>query len=120
MREWWRLVTRTAPIRNCGSARVARRPVRFAYECPRTWETLEPTPEDDARHCATCEKLVYLCHSREEAEERARRGECITVTFASWKDITNEITPRIGTYTGRVDPVATWADRVFPEERGED
>ena len=120
VRYWWKLVTRTAPIRNCGSARVVRAPVRFAYQCPRTWETLDPTPDDDARHCGTCNMVVYLCRSRGEAEERARRGECITVTSASWSEISTDVSPPIGSYTGRVDPVAMWAERVFPDERGED
>lgn len=114
LREWWRLVTRSSPIRNCGSAGAVRRRVRFAFECPRTWEALAPTGDPSVRRCDGCEQLVYLCRTRDEAEERARRGECITVTASSWNMISSEVT---GSCTGRPDPVAMWADRVFPDER---
>lgn len=116
VREWWALVTRTAPIRNCGSGPEAPRPVRFAYECPRTWESLSPTDDGGARHCSTCARLVYLCRSREEAEERARRGECITISASSWARVSREFT---STCTGRPDPIAMWSDRVFPGEGGD-
>jgi hypothetical protein len=114
IREWWAMLTRTAPIRNCGSAPAAERPIRFAYECPRTWPTLEPTSDATARHCGTCAKLVHLCRSRDEAEERARRGECITLLSEEWTGLRQEMTSG---WTGRPDPVAIWADRVFPGER---
>ena len=114
VRKWWSFVARTASIRNCGSAGATARSVRFAYECPRTWETLSPTDDPAARHCATCAKLVHLCHSREEAEDRARRGDCITLSTDEWGGICREMTSG---YTGRPDPIAIWADRVFPDER---
>lgn len=114
VREWWRLVTRTAPIRNCGSGASEPRPVRFAYECPRTWESLAPTKDAGARHCETCSRLVYLCRSPDEAEARARRGECITISALSWTRLARDAT---SAYTGRPDPIAIWADRVFPGER---
>jgi hypothetical protein len=114
VREWWRLVTRTSSIRNCGKGPAEPRPVRFAYECPRTWDSLSPTGNEGARHCSTCERLVYLCRSRDEAEERAHRGECITIPGATWSAVAGNLT---SAYTGRPDPVAIWADRVFPGER---
>jgi hypothetical protein len=117
IREWWGMLTRSTPIRNCGSAPVAGRPIRFAYECLRTWDTLEPTNEAAARHCATCAKLVHLCRSRDEAEERARRGECITLVSEEWSGLSREMTSG---WTGRPDPVAIWADRVFPGERSDE
>jgi hypothetical protein len=112
-RQWWTVVTRTAPIRNCGSAGDVRAPVRFAFECPRTWETLGATSDPSARHCTTCAKLVYLCRSREEAEERARRGDCITIDADSWTQISQRF---VSSCTGRPDPIAMWAERVFPDE----
>lgn len=117
VREWWDMLTTSTPIRNCGSARAVRPLVRFAFECPRTWESLEPTADSSARHCETCAKLVYLCRSRDEAEERARRGECITLAAKEWIGVSREMTRG---WTGRPDPVAIWADRVFPGERSDE
>jgi hypothetical protein len=114
VRDWWRLVTRTSPIRNCGNGPAEPRPVRFAYECPRTWDSLTPTGDERARQCSTCERIVYLCRSRDEAEERAHRGECITVSGSTWSIVAGKLTSG---YTGRPDPIAIWADRVFPGER---
>jgi len=114
VREWWSFVTRTAPIRNCGSSASAARPVRFAYPCPRTWSDLTPTEDAGARDCSTCARRVYLCRSADEAEERARRGECVTIPSTEW----NRVASRATAYsTGRPDPIALWADRVFPGER---
>lgn len=113
VRRWWSLVTRTAPIRNCGASNSTRPSVRFAFECPRTWESLTPTDSPAARHCGSCERLVHLCRSREEAEDRARRGDCITVSPSIMDAVERE---SIGAYTGRADPIAMWADRVFPDE----
>jgi len=109
-RRWWKLVAQTASIRNCGAAPEERGPVRFAYECPRTWEELTPTANASARHCGTCERLVHLCTSREDAEERARRGECITVPSALASAVARDLTSAV---TGRPDAIAMWAERVF-------
>jgi hypothetical protein len=117
VRDWWRIVTRTAPIRNCGSGAEERSLVRFAYDCPRTWESLAPTNDAAARHCTTCERLVHLCGSKDEAEERARRGDCITLPAAEWTRISQELTQSC---TGRPDPIAMWAERVFPDERSDE
>lgn len=117
VREWWAAVTRSSPTRNCGSAPSGERPIRFAYECPRTWETLDPTDDPSARHCGTCAKVVHLCRSRDEAEARARRGECITLSSEQWNDVRQQMTSG---WTGRPDPIAIWADRIFPGERSDE
>lgn len=114
VRDWWAAVRRSSPIRNCGSASSSERPIRFAYECPRTWDTLDPTNDPSARHCGTCAKLVHLCRSRDEAEVRARRGECITLSSDEWTSVSQQMTSG---WTGRPDPIAIWADRIFPGER---
>jgi hypothetical protein len=116
VREWWRFVTRTSAIRNCGKGPRAFDRVRFSFECPRTWESLAPTDEAGARHCDSCARLVYLCRSAEEAERRARRGDCVTLSASSWREHTSELTR---SYTGRPDPIAIWASRVFPGEGSE-
>jgi hypothetical protein len=113
VREWRDMLTSSTPIRNCaGAAGGTGRSVRFAYEFPLSWETLEPTADASARHCGTCQRLVHLCRTRDEAEERARRGECITLASEEWVGLRREITSGC---TGRPDPVAMWAERVFPE-----
>jgi hypothetical protein len=117
VRDWWDLVTKSSPIRNCGKGPEGVRPIRFAYECPRTWETLEPTGDASARHCGTCAKLVYLCRSVEDAEAHARRGECITLSTQDWNGLRSELTSG---WTGRPDPVAIWADRLFPGESSDE
>lgn len=117
VRDWWSLVAVTAPIRSCGEAIAEVSRVRFAYRCPRTWEGLEPTGEAGARHCSTCLQLVHLCTSREDAELRARRGECIAVPAALAGEIARDVTSMI---TGRPDPIAKWAERVFSGTRGEE
>lgn len=110
VRAWWAVVSSTAPIRNCGAAIEEAARVRFAYRCPRSWEGLEPTETAGARHCTTCDRLVHLCATREQAEARARGGECIAVPAALAGEVARDVTSMI---TGRPDPIAKWAERVF-------
>jgi hypothetical protein len=117
VRAWWSVVSSTAPIRNCGEAMIEATRVRFAYRCPRSWEGLAPTGDANARHCDTCLQLVHLCTSREEAELRARRGDCIAVPAGLAGEIARDVTRMI---TGRPDPVAEWAERVFSAKAGEE
>lgn len=72
------------------------------------------------------ERERYRLWLAEQGDERAelfaiedalaRRGECIALTMSSWTRISREKTSCI---TGRADPIATWAERVFPDERGD-
>lgn len=78
-RKWWRLLSRTTSIRQCGLAIDPSPRVRFNYACPERWETLDPTADPTVRHCSSCGHEVYFCGSVEEVAERARRGECVTV-----------------------------------------
>ena len=56
-------------IRNC--------PVKFAFECPRTWDALTPTDDAKQRFCDQCAQMVYFCTTDEETIARAKAGDCI-------------------------------------------
>ncbi|MCA9609047.1 MAG: hypothetical protein KC619_25775 [Myxococcales bacterium] len=57
---------------------TVREPDRdFAFECPRTWESLAPTDAESVRHCAACGEDVYGCRSRAEEKAHAEQGHCI-------------------------------------------
>jgi hypothetical protein len=60
-----------AEIRNCE--------VRFRFECPRLWSNLQSTSNKLIRHCETCNQDVFYCHTKEELNERARKGQCVAI-----------------------------------------
>lgn len=116
-RVFWEAFSHASPIRNCGGPSDEPRSVgavRFAFECPKVWETLESTDTSGVRACGACQELVYLCTSREEAERRAREGLCISVPVALANGIVKELSSHV---TGRPDPAALWADSIFGEPR---
>ena len=58
-------------IENCEPA--------FRFKCPKKWENLKLTPDFGVRHCDACEKKVYFCHTLPDAQNHARRGDCVAV-----------------------------------------
>ena len=56
----------------------ARKP-RFAFECPRSWESIDPTADATVRHCGTCDRPVHLSRDAREAEANARVGRCVAL-----------------------------------------
>ena len=51
----------------------------FAFRCPRDWERLATTENDNERYCASCEKPVYLCADDEALTEHVQAGHCVAV-----------------------------------------
>ena len=51
----------------------------FALKCPRAWERLDLTGKDDERHCASCERLVYLCVDDVSLTRHVDAGHCVAV-----------------------------------------
>ena len=49
----------------------------FRFRCPMLWRELAPTASADVRHCAACDRDVFLCTTDEEAVEHAKVGHCI-------------------------------------------
>ena len=51
----------------------------FAFKCPRAWERLDLTDKSDVRHCASCEKRVYLCADDASLTHHVAAGHCVAV-----------------------------------------
>lgn len=96
-------------ILNCGQpdAKSQGQRVRFAFRCPKRWETLAPTESDSVRDCQVCHERVYYCGTITEAESRARSGECIAIP----KELSDGGETTL--VLGRPDPVGDWAERIF-------
>ncbi|MEZ4453743.1 MAG: hypothetical protein R3B09_30085 [Nannocystaceae bacterium] len=102
-------------ILNCGGeeAKDAAPRVRFAYACPKRWETLAPPTDADAdagpvRRCQLCAEPVYYCDTVAEAARRAVAGQCIAIP----KPLSHGGEEHL--VLGRPDPLAMWAERIFP------
>lgn len=109
--DWWNVVAPAAEIYACGSAdRNALRGVRFRFECPNSWETLEPTAEADRRFCSTCGEHVHWVDSLVRAETLARKGACIAVPAVLARAKADDLTR---TMLGRPDWRSMWAAQIF-------
>ena len=47
------------------------------FRCPMLWSELSQTASADVRHCAACDKDVFLCTTDEEVAEHAKAGHWI-------------------------------------------
>lgn len=98
-------------ILNCGSAEARKEPprVRFAYACPKRWETLAPAESgsESVRFCQVCKEHVYHCDTVDEAGTRALAGQCIAIP----KELSGG--GETLAMLGRPDPIGMWAERLF-------
>lgn len=96
-------------ILNCGSAEARKEPprVRFAFRCPKRWETLAPAEADGVRFCQLCSEHVYRCSTVDEAASRALAGQCVAIP----KELSDGGVDEAA--LGRPDPAALWANRLF-------
>ena len=67
----WAAVFDRSHIENCDE--------RFAFQCPKKWESLKGTEDPTVRHCDACWKDVYFCHTMREAYDHAQKGDCVAV-----------------------------------------
>jgi hypothetical protein len=49
----------------------------FKFRCPRTWDSLDETEEDNVRFCNSCQKNVHLCTTPEDIKRYT--GTCIAI-----------------------------------------
>lgn len=68
----WAAVAGKRPVENCSGP-------RFAFACPRTWQSLAPTDRPAVRRCDDCRREVFYCVTLDEAARRARQGHCVAV-----------------------------------------
>ena len=108
--QWWALVRIDHPVHNCHRGESEDPVLRFAYRCPLSWSWLDQTEEPNARYCTQCKHSVYHCASVEEAEERAKQGQCIAVSKATLHPLSQELTQMM---VGRPDPIQLWGKRIF-------
>ncbi len=109
---WWAMVRARGWLLNCGSRRDQPAAVRFAYECPRQWEELDPTLDPAIRQCEQCGEAVFAVATLAEAEDHARRGHCISVPSALAGAVDNREVPHRAVI-GRPHAPTNWARRLF-------
>jgi anti-anti-sigma regulatory factor len=68
-----------AALGRAGQTEALRARYRFKFLCPLTFEDLEPTGDDDRRHCSRCERDVHLVLDPDAYLEAAAAGRCVSV-----------------------------------------
>ncbi|MBA4062171.1 MAG: hypothetical protein C0501_00370 [Isosphaera sp.] len=74
--------------------------VAFEFECPRRWDRLTPTADEDRRFCESCRRHVHYCATLDQAREHARRGDCVAVSLALVRRPDDLLPPARGAVTG--------------------
>ena len=49
----------------------------MAYECPKQWDDLKKTDDQNIRDCDECGKPVHFISNENELEEAAMNGNCV-------------------------------------------
>lgn len=76
----WEAVVSKRPIEQCrADERVPLPEFKFAFTCPKEWQQLTPTADEDVRFCPSCEQSVYYCRTVLEARNHAWSGRCVAV-----------------------------------------
>lgn len=110
-----KLILRSSELFNCGLPSDVDPSQRFAFECPRIWETLTPIADPKVRHCADCQQRVYFEDSPAAVESRAMAGQCVAipapVTDGKFQSLTRAM-------VGRPNPRAIWGEAIaWPESK---
>jgi uncharacterized protein (TIGR02996 family) len=109
--DWfWRLAATPIAVRNCGEKISDEPRVRFAFECPETWASMQPTSDEKVRFCERCRASVVRCDSLAEAERHALLGACISVDARLTAQAHDRYCQMV---TGRPDVNEYWARRLF-------
>jgi hypothetical protein len=98
-------------VRNCRDG--------FAFVCPKRWEGLAPTGDENVRHCPACNEDVFFCRTDEETLRRAKAGQCIAREMPDGSELSPIVlgrpeTPLVPT------PEQEEAGRAWRRERGID
>src|SRR5262249_36216982 len=80
--------------------------LRFTFQCPQQWETLQPTKREQIRFCAVCKSNVFHCHTIDQARTMARMGRCVAVDSRLAREEGD---------LGEGQPMVMLAGRIAPE-----
>ena len=75
----WVMQLELTSIENCPRTGKRRRQIEFEFACPRQWDQLEPTDDDEIRTCQVCREYVFYCRSVREAQHLAAFGACVAI-----------------------------------------
>lgn len=73
----WRLQVTQSKILACDVPHA--RDGLFSFECPRSWDGLRPTEDENVRYCEGCKQHVHFCSSMQEAKALGTLGVCVAL-----------------------------------------
>jgi len=56
--------------------------IEFKFACPKEWDQLALTDDENTRFCSECSRRVFYCDTIDEARFHATRNECVAVADA--------------------------------------
>ena len=67
----WKSAVARVSLENCG--------LKTEFECPKTWDQLQETGENQVRFCSACKRTVQYCGTIDEAKQQAFEGQCVAI-----------------------------------------
>lgn len=55
--------------------------IREGFMCSQRWTELTPTPEQQQRHCQSCQKTVHFCWTLDELRRHTEDQSCVAAPF---------------------------------------
>lgn len=111
--NWVRLALKDSPVLNCGAASAEAPIIRFAFQCPKTWETLKPMLENSVRFCDSCERKVYFCRTAEQARHHAQAGDCVAIESNLDRAVTRHYSSYFMGRPERTDFYRAWSQDIL-------
>ena len=84
---------------------------KFNFECPKKWDELEKTEEQNVRDCKTCSRPVFLCTNTEDVVHNAKSGNCVCIVTTFGESLGDVILQEFSDepidFSGDIDPQNT-------------
>lgn len=68
-------------------------PPLFANQCPKSWQELEPTEDEERRYCSTCENSVHKSRTPDEFISLGTQGKCVALPDHVYRELYGPQTP---------------------------
>lgn len=74
------------------------------FVCPKDWESMVVSVDPNIRHCSTCNKDVYFCHTIDDLKKSINNQQCVTYVSGEVVETSKEFDTLISDLDSRKKP----------------
>lgn len=96
-------------------SRIEVRDCAFSFKCPKSWDSLQTTENENVRYCNECKEHVWFCKTTKALRYASSKGRCVAVEVVALNAIlgTVPLLGRIMTQFERTRDVSGQGDELF-------